>query len=232
MTRFFNPTTFCKNCCKEDGTRCVPAQIYIKDNFMEGSEEVTKDNTSVKAIKMDKKGELTYDEWKAKCVSPEPFTADEARWEYPTVSLDKDPQRLFNKVLDYAGCSFDRDAIDKRVTASARKGASRLEGSNGSEGGLIDSADDAGGWPTLKGKPQLDTDGDGMPDKWEKAHGLNPNVDDAGTFKLDPRQYYTNLEVYANSLVEDIVKAGRAECEETFEEYYPDLTEARNNAKK
>ena len=232
MTRFFNPTTFCKNCCKEDGTRCVPAQIYIKDNFMEGSEEVTKDNTSVKAIKMDKKGDLTYDEWKAKCVSPEPFTSDEARWSYPIISLDKDPQRLFNKVLDYAGCSFDRDAIDKRVTATARRGSGGVEGSNGSEGGLIDSADDAGGWPTLKGKPQIDTDNDGIPDKWEKAHGLNPNVDDSGSFKLDPRQYYTNLEVYANSLVEDIMKAGRDQCEETFEEYYPDRTEAKKNAKK
>jgi hypothetical protein len=232
MTRFFNPTTFCKNCCKENGALCVPAQIYIKDNFMEGSEEVTKDNTSIKAIKMDKKGDLTYDEWKAKCVAPEPFTSDEARWKYPIISLDKDPQRLFNKVLDYAGCSLDRDVIDKRVTSTARKGSFDVEGSNGSEGGLIDSADDAGGWPTLKGKPQVDTDGDGMPDKWEKAHGLNPNVDDAGTFKLDPRQYYTNLEVYANSLVEDIVKAGRENCEETFEEYYPDLTEAGKNAKK
>ena len=185
------------------------------------------------SIKIDKKGDLTYEEWKAKCVAPEPFKSDEPRWNYPIISLDKDPQRLFDKIIDYAGCSLDRDVIDKRVTTNARKGSSKLEGSNGSEGGLIDSADDAGGWPTLKGgKPQTDSDGDGMPDKWEKAHGLNPNVDDSGSFTLDPKQFYTNLEVYANSLVEDIVKACRANCEETFEEYYPDLTEAKKNAKK
>jgi len=232
-TRIFNPTTFCKNCCKENGALCVPAQIYINGNFMEGSEEVTKDNTNIKAIKIDKKGDLTYEEWKAKCVAPEPFKSDEPRWNYPIISLDKDPQRLFDKIIDYAGCSLDRDVIDKRVTSTARKGSSGVEGSNGSEGGLIDSADDAGGWPTLKGgKPQTDSDGDGMPDKWEKAHGLNPNVDDSGSFTLDPKQFYTNLEVYANSLVEDIVKACRANCEETFEEYYPDLTEAKKNAKK
>jgi hypothetical protein len=43
-----------------------------------------------------------------------------------------------------------------------------------------------------------DTDGDGMPDTWEKAHGLNPNVaDNNGDFDSDG---YTNLEEYINEI--------------------------------
>ena len=42
--------------------------------------------------------------------------------------------------------------------------------------------------------PNADTDGDGMPDAWEIAHGLNPNVNDAG---LDPdHDGMTNLQEY------------------------------------
>ena len=33
--------------------------------------------------------------------------------------------------------------------------------------------------------------------------------------------WYTNLEVYLNSLVEDIMKAGNADAEQTVDEYYP-----------
>ncbi len=40
---------------------------------------------------------------------------------------------------------------------------------------MIDSEDEVGGWPKLKSeKAPLDTDGDGMPDEWERQQGLNP----------------------------------------------------------
>jgi hypothetical protein len=43
-----------------------------------------------------------------------------------------------------------------------------------------------------------DTDGDGMPDAWEKAHNLNPNVaDNNGDFDSDG---YTNLEEYIDEI--------------------------------
>jgi hypothetical protein len=69
----------------------------------------------------------------------------------------------------------------------------------------------------------FDTDQDGMPDEWELANGLNPNsAADGKTYTLDSeKRWYTNLEVYMNSLVEDIMKAGNADAESTFEEYYP-----------
>ena len=76
----------------------------------------------------------------------------------------------------------------------------------------------------MTGTKLQDTDGDGIPDEWEAKHGLNPNsADDASVYSLDSKGYYTNIEVYANSLVESIVKAEREGTKETFEEYYPIL---------
>jgi len=44
---------------------------------------------------------------------------------------------------------------------------------------VIDSQKAVGGWPEYdSGEPQQDSDNDGMPDAWEKKHGLNPNRPD------------------------------------------------------
>ena len=40
--------------------------------------------------------------------------------------------------------------------------------------------------------------GDGMPDQWETAVGLNPAVNDSAAKGLDPT--YTNIEVYLNGM--------------------------------
>lgn len=53
-------------------------------------------------------------------------------------------------------------------------------------------------FPLISRPAGFDTDGDGMPDAWEIAHGLNPNAVDAqGDFDNDG---YTNLEEYLNEL--------------------------------
>ena len=85
-------------------------------------------------------------------------------------------------------------------------------------------------WSTLNWRRRIlwvseagfDTDNDGIPDEWEVANGLDPNkASDAFTYTLDSKGWYTNLEVYANSLVEDIMKAGNADGESNYTEYYP-----------
>ena len=48
-----------------------------------------------------------------------------------------------------------------------------------------------------------DTDGDGIPDEWETANGLNPKSKADGA-KYTLSKTYTNLEVYLNSLVETL----------------------------
>lgn len=71
----------------------------------------------------------------------------------------------------------------------------------------------------------FDTDKDGIPDEWEKANGLNPNDEsDALTYSLDKKGYYTNIEVYANSLVENIMKSENADAIDAVAEYYPTST--------
>jgi hypothetical protein len=50
----------------------------------------------------------------------------------------------------------------------------------------------------LGGPAPLDSDGDGIPDAWETAHGLNPR-DAADAAGLDASGY-THLEVYLNRL--------------------------------
>ena len=51
---------------------------------------------------------------------------------------------------------------------------------------------------------------------------MNPkDASDALFHSLDPKGYYTNVEMYANSLVESIMKEGNADALETVDEYYP-----------
>jgi hypothetical protein len=66
--------------------------------------------------------------------------------------------------------------------------------------GLIDSQSEVGGLPPLKTfPPPADTDGDGLPDDWEKKHSLNPaSPADGAEYTLNDD--YTNLEIYLNSI--------------------------------
>ncbi len=100
------------------------------------------------------------------------------------------PGQAYRDVMRRAG-AFARDAADRRLfadTASCR-------------GAIIDDPREVGGWPVLAGPPPpIDSDGDGMPDEWEVAHGLNPH--DAADRNADRTgDGYTNLEKYLDSLV-------------------------------
>lgn len=110
----------------------------------------------------------------------------------------------FESVLQFAGASYKRDSYDTRIVAETRKGNYTYQGSHGSTNGMIDQPSDVGGWPEYRTeKAPADTDRDGMPDDWEKAHGLNPNNgSDAKNYNLSPD--YTNLEIYLNSLVQHL----------------------------
>lgn len=123
---------------------------------------------------------------------------------YTTTHSAKD---AYERVLDYAGTSLKRDEYDKIVTSDVRAG----RGSFGSAG-IIDNqdqvtyADGSKGWPALNStEAPKDSDGDGMPDAWETANGLNPSDPKDGAKKSS--NGYTNLENYLNSLVEHIIAA-------------------------
>lgn len=113
-------------------------------------------------------------------------------------------KEAYESVLKYAGASLKYDDVDKRIIANVRNGDYTADGSNGSEKGLIDKASDVGGWPEYKKETgPKDIDGDGIPDEWETANGLNPKSKADGA-KYTLSKTYTNLEVYLNSLVETL----------------------------
>lgn len=95
-------------------------------------------------------------------------------------------------VLDKVGANFPaRDEVDKSLVAEVR--------SWGKKGALISQENtglmgDGGG-----AKAPVDTDGDGIPDAWEDAHGLNSR-DASDAMKINSSGY-ANIEVYVNSLV-------------------------------
>lgn len=130
----------------------------------------------------------------------------------------------YEKVLAYAGASLHRDALDAMIVDDTRNGKATCTGGKYTDKsgnlkeslpGMINSqedvvyADGTKGWPVLSSKAApTDTDGDGMPDDWETNHGLNPN--DKADGAIVTGNGYTNLEIYMNSLVEDITASQNA----------------------
>ena len=118
----------------------------------------------------------------------------------------------YEKVLSVVGASLSRDKVDARIVDEVRKGSWSGKGSGGSSNGIIDSQEDVGGWPAYTASSEQiaqlrDTDGDGMPDWFEDAAGLDKNAASDGVAKtLDKNKRYTNLEMYLHYLVKDIIQ--------------------------
>jgi pectate lyase len=183
--RLVDPTVSCSYC--SDGHKLIPGKFYLSGNVMHGSEEVTNDN------------------WKGSTQQGSNVRADE-RWTegLTRMTSEQTAQEAYETVLAKAGCSLHRDIIDTRIADEVRNGTYTYNGSNGSTKGLIDSPDDVGGYPALAaGEAPKDTDRDGIPDEWEDANGLDKtSTTDGVLYTLDKN--YTNLEVYLNSLVQDL----------------------------
>ena len=100
------------------------------------------------------------------------------------------PDAALTLVLERAGAGPVRDAVDDRIVAGVRDRSGRI----------IDSQAEVGGWPELgPGRPWTDGDGDGLPDDWEDARGLNGA--DPADGPADPDgDGFTNLEDWLNAL--------------------------------
>ncbi len=122
-------------------------------------------------------------------------------------------EMAYERVLDYVGASLHRDALDQIIVEDVRKGQATFT-ATGNTSGIINHPSDVSGdgwekWPTLtKTEAPVDSDGDGMPDTWEDANGLNKN--DASDGNQKAANGYTNLEVYLNALVADITEKQNA----------------------
>lgn len=113
-------------------------------------------------------------------------------------------REAYGLVLAHAGASLHRDFVDSVAVADARSGTATFTG-EGCDGGIINSERDMAApgaespWPTLRSLPApADSDGDGIPDDWERARGLDP-ADPADGNAAAPSGY-TMLEVYLNEL--------------------------------
>jgi pectate lyase len=158
-------------------------KFYMSGNYLQGNEQVSANNRQ--GIKADNP-DSTYTE--------NPFEVEAISEQTAAVSCEL--------VLKIAGASYKRDNVDSRIAEEVKSGKS-ISGKN--KNGIIDSQNEVGGWPDLKSlPPPQDTDHDGMPDTWEKNNKLNAKDPvDATQHTIDKN--YDNLEVYLNSLVENVV---------------------------
>ncbi len=113
----------------------------------------------------------------------------------------------YESVLLDVGCNRPMlDDHDKRIIQEVKNGTYTYKGSRTGYPGLIDNEKDCGGlenYPVIKRPADWDTDGDGMPNTWETARGLNPsNASDGNKTNLST-EGYTNLEMYLNELAGD-----------------------------
>ncbi|MGV3765231.1 MAG: pectate lyase family protein [Chitinophagaceae bacterium] len=159
--------------------------FYVKGNVLENSPKVTADN------------------WKG--VHGKNVDSARAEKPFPAPEINGvDAKKAYELVLKFAGASYKRDALDERIVQEVRSGtASRGKEKNG----IINTVEESGGLPVLKSAiAPKDTEGDGIPDVWEKEHKLDPLKNDAQLKTL--HKDYTNLEIYLNSLLQ--LPAGKA----------------------
>ena len=141
---------------------------------------------------------------------------------FPHAPLKIQPaDQAYATVLANAGATLPkRDAVDERIVKAVRTGeiaatpGPNIEADLSHAGyskpavaelirliplGIITHLAQVGGYPEYKGAPYKDSDGDGLPDDWEKAHGLNPK--DASDASGDSNgDGYTNIEDFINGL--------------------------------
>jgi hypothetical protein len=138
---------------------------------------------------------------------------------YPSHVKTHTAREAFTNVLANVGANFPKsDVVDAHIIEETRDGTTHYTGTKGPTygdrpspnfAGIIDEPTDdksAEGspnfpWPDYKTyNVPVDSDHDGIPDGWEKTHGLNPH--DANDANQDSNgDGYTNLEKYLNSLI-------------------------------
>lgn len=163
-------------------------KFYVAGNYMDGAAEVTGNNwLGVKA------GNGKDDITQVKLEVP-----------FDIVSITTQPAtEAYTLVLQQAGASRPkRDTMDQRIVNNVKQRTGSFVDVQGGFPHGIAYELTVGAWPALQSAPApQDTDKDGMPDQWEKAHQLNPaDNSDASLHTL--HKQYTNIEIYLNELAQ------------------------------
>src|SRR5581483_8032867 len=139
-----------------------PQQYYVAGNVMDGHPQYNADNWLNGGVKVDPR------------LVPQIKLSAPFCQPYVTTQSAED---AYKNVMADVGCNLPHyDAVDQRAIKDVIERTVTVKGSKSGIPGIIDSQKDVGGWPELKGgEAPADTDHDGIPDPWEKTHGLNPN---------------------------------------------------------
>lgn len=184
------------------------ARAYINGNYVAGSSDVTADNWTRGIWEQ-------FDSSLGTVPEAEKQAMKMADYQPYSKVTNHTAIQAYDKVLEYAGASLRRDVIDQRVIREVKEGTYTYIGSKPEEDGkdkqlgLIDTVADTEGYVPVKSLTLWpDTDGDGIPDIWEEAYGLNPN-DPSDAWQInssvDPNGRYPNIEVYFHNLVQHII---------------------------
>jgi len=183
----------------------VFGRVYANGNIMDGNDAVTKDNWNggVQVEEMPNAGQYVDSmRWN------EPFPKPE----FPIMKA----QDAYEYVLNNVGANIPkRDIVDQHIIEQVRTGKvyykegldsvnfyqfkHRRLAKDSYKHGIITDVRQVGGYPDYKGKAYKDSDGDGMPDAWEKANGLDPK-DPSDALKDCNGDGYTNIEKYINGI--------------------------------
>ena len=182
-------------------------KAYVSGNRVWGNDSVSADNW---AGGVQIGGSAVKPDMMAKVRVDKPF---------PMASVTvMDADSAYNYVLANAGATRPRrDAVDSRVVNTILTGiisyspdadsavcttpyVKRRLPDDSYKLGIITDPRQVGGLPSYSGIPRLDSDGDGLPDDWERANGLDP-ADPSDSARLSP-EGYAWIEVYANQLAE------------------------------
>jgi hypothetical protein len=163
-------------------------KCYVNGNYVDNAPDVTDNNW--KGVNMGNGG---TEEDKKQALVSEPHPSENI-----VVQTAKD---AYKAVLEKAGCSLPaRDTLDQRIIKNVTDRTGSFIDVQGGFPHGTDYEKTINAWPYLKSLPApADRDKDGMPDEWEKKHGLDPNDNsDATGYKLS--KLYTNIEMYINDI--------------------------------
>jgi len=183
-------------------------KAYVTGNIVEGNTRVTKDNWDGGVQPASR----------APVASVLPNIRTNAPHPCAPLNLQL-AKEAYESVLANAGATLPRrDTVDERVIKMVRTGKvtakagpnveASLTNANFSKElvaelvadiskGIITHPGQAGGYPQYVGKPYKDTDGDGLPDAWERKHKLNP-ADSSDASADTDGDGYTNIEEFLN----------------------------------
>lgn len=179
-------------------------KAYVNGNVVVGNDRVTRDNWDggVQVYDLPDAGKFMD---KIKVDKPFPMP-------HVTMMSAKEAYRF---VMGNVGATLPRrDAVDARIIKTVKTGKAiyvkdapvvgspyvkRRMPLDTYKQGIINDPAQVGGLPEYKGTPRQDSDGDGMPDAWEKRYGLDPN-DASDAVKDCNGDGYTNIEKYINGI--------------------------------